>query len=79
MKLNEKVHNCEDNQATEILSQKHVISFMLCILLTAISLWGALYTAYSPKFVLYAISGLAFTQAIFQLFHVQLQNQKTYR
>ena len=79
MKLNEKVHDCENNQATEILSQKHVIGFMLCILLTAISLWGALYTAYSPKLVLYAVSGLAFTQAIFQLFHVQLQNQKTYR
>ncbi|MFZ0368207.1 MAG: hypothetical protein WAM07_01245 [Halobacillus sp.] len=79
MKLNEKVHDCENNQATEILSQKHVIGFMLCILLSAISLWGALYTAYSPKLVLYAVSGLAFTQAIFQLFHVQLQNQKTYR
>ncbi|SFG34012.1 hypothetical protein SAMN05216353_13617 [Halobacillus alkaliphilus] len=79
MKLSEKVHDSERNQATEILSQKHVIGFMLCILLTAISLWGALYTAYSPKLLLYAVSGLAFTQAIFQLFHVQLQNLKTYR
>ncbi|MFC7319687.1 hypothetical protein [Halobacillus campisalis] len=70
MEFNQKVNNQESQYAPELPS-KYIVGFMLCIMLTAFSLWGAVYSSYSPKPLLYAIAAFAFSQAILQLLHVQ--------
>lgn len=50
---------------------KDLIGFILCILLTAFSLGGALYSSYDLKFVLYILTGLSFAQAMIQLYKLQ--------
>ncbi|MCP3027235.1 hypothetical protein [Halobacillus sp. A5] len=68
--MNEKLYNQESHTASAF-SQKHVIGYMFCILLTALSLWGALYSAYTPKLLLYVLAAAAFSQAMIQLVHEQ--------
>jgi len=46
----------------------HVFGFFLSIVLTCMTLWIGLYTKFSHSFILYIIVGLAFVQALLQLF-----------
>ncbi|MFG6146986.1 hypothetical protein [Halobacillus sp. B23F22_1] len=75
MQINEKVYN-QENDVTSEISSKHVIGFMLCILITSFSLWGAMYTSYTPKLLLYVLAAVAFSQAIIQLFHAQKRSEE---
>lgn len=50
---------------------RYMIGFMFYILLTAFSLWAAVFSSYSYTMVLAAISVLAFVQAIIRLFQIQ--------
>ncbi|APC47193.1 hypothetical protein GLV94_08755 [Virgibacillus halodenitrificans] len=50
---------------------KPMFLFIACIILTAFSLGGFLYSSYEPKFILLIITVLAFIQAMFQLFKMQ--------
>ncbi|MEW9677945.1 hypothetical protein ABRT01_17630 [Lentibacillus sp. L22] len=50
---------------------RYYIGFTLCILLSAFSLWAAVFSGYSYKIVFAAIAVLAFVQAIIQLFQVK--------
>ncbi len=74
MQMNEKV--CNQETTTTVFSQKHILGFMLCILLTSFALWGAMYSSYSPKWLLYVLAAVAFSQAIVQLFQVQDRLEK---
>ncbi|SEB16734.1 hypothetical protein SAMN05421743_12260 [Thalassobacillus cyri] len=58
-------------EAPMALPWKPVFGFIVCIILTAFSLWGMFYADYSPKFLLGLITILAFSQAVVQLLHVQ--------
>ncbi|UOR10931.1 hypothetical protein [Halobacillus amylolyticus] len=53
------------------LPWKNIISFVLCIILASFTLWGALYSDYTFKTLLFVISVIAFLQALLQLFYVQ--------
>lgn len=61
----------EENKHTLSLELRYIIGFTLCILLTAFSLWAAVFSGYSYKMVFAAIAVLAFVQAIIQLFQIQ--------
>ncbi|WP_404452192.1 hypothetical protein LG329_17840 [Virgibacillus necropolis] len=66
--------NKHENDQQEIgLQWKPIIGFVLCIMITAVSLWGAFYSGYSPKLLFMAVSVLSFTQAVQQLLQVQTQ------
>ncbi|WP_082232341.1 hypothetical protein [Halobacillus massiliensis] len=69
----EKNKDIYPHQEMNLLPWKHVLGFTLCIILTASALWGAFYTSYSPKFVLVLLAGVAFVQAVLQLYHVQVK------
>ncbi|ASK63838.1 hypothetical protein CFK37_17570 [Virgibacillus phasianinus] len=70
MKPNRKTNN-QENFWWQI---RHVFGFMLCIILTAASLWATFYSGYEPKLLFIAIAVLAFVQALIQLFQVDLNN-----
>lgn len=50
---------------------KNIAGFMLCIILTAFSLGGLLYSSYQPKYILILLTVFAFGQAMIQLFRLQ--------
>ncbi|MFC7063717.1 hypothetical protein [Halobacillus seohaensis] len=76
MKINENLYNQENDDAAEILSRKHMIGFILCIMLTSFSLWGALYSSYTPRPLLFVLAAFAFSQAMMQLLCVQSAPKK---
>jgi heme/copper-type cytochrome/quinol oxidase subunit 4 len=61
----------KENKHTLNQQLRYIIGFTLCILLTAFSLWAAVFSGYSYKMVFAAIAFLAFVQAIMQLFQIQ--------
>ncbi|ELK46031.1 hypothetical protein QRD89_06920 [Halobacillus sp. ACCC02827] len=69
----EQKQQMDNEQAPMIggLQWKHMIGFVLCVVLAAFSLTGAMYSHYEPTFVLYILSGVAFVQAMIQLFKAQ--------
>ncbi|MBM7553851.1 hypothetical protein [Thalassobacillus pellis] len=58
------------------LPWKHVLGFTLCIILTALSVWGTFHSGYSPKPLLVIIAIFSFSQAILQLFFLQSKQSK---
>ncbi|WP_173918335.1 hypothetical protein [Halobacillus sp. Marseille-Q1614] len=70
MEKNKEVY---PQQEMNLLPWKHVFGFTLCIIMTALALWGAFYTSYSPKFVLVLLAAVSFVQAALQLYHVQMK------
>ncbi|ASN06124.1 cytochrome C oxidase subunit IV family protein [Virgibacillus necropolis] len=66
--------NKQANEKQEFdLIWKPIIGFVLCILLTAFTLWGALYSGAFPKVLFIAISVITFIQAVQLLLQVQTQ------
>ncbi|WLD93275.1 hypothetical protein [Alkalihalobacillus sp. AL-G] len=54
----------------ESLPWKHVVGFVLSVILSAFSLWTVFYTGHSMKLLFVLISVVAFSQAILNLFHI---------
>ncbi|GAB3062516.1 hypothetical protein GCM10027286_27750 [Virgibacillus ainsalahensis] len=66
-----------NRQKTVTLQWKPLVGFTLCIVLTAIAFWAALYADYSPKIIFLMIAVFAFIQAVLQLFQIELlENDK---
>ncbi|MCA0969205.1 hypothetical protein LCM20_01220 [Halobacillus litoralis] len=65
----------EKNRSSVGWSWKHLVGFVLCVILTAFSLSGYLYASYEPKVLLLVITALAFVQAVIQLFRIQPEEQ----
>ncbi|WP_226577768.1 hypothetical protein [Halobacillus litoralis] len=61
----------EDSTMVSHWPWKDLIGFILCIALTAFSLTTVLYSSYQPTFVFVILTGLAFVQAMIQLFKLQ--------
>ncbi|GGB57103.1 hypothetical protein GCM10011409_38290 [Lentibacillus populi] len=57
------------------LQARCIIGFSLCIILTAFSLWAAMFSGYSFKAIYAVLSVLAFIEAIIQLFRVPTSEQ----
>lgn len=53
------------------LQFRYMVGFTLCILLSAFSLWAAVFSSYSYKMVSVAIAVLAFVQAVIRLFQIK--------
>ncbi|MFD1020344.1 hypothetical protein [Thalassobacillus hwangdonensis] len=70
--------NFQPTQKNEAVSQwKPMIGFVLCIVLTAFTLWVAFYSEYSPKTLLVGIAVLAFSQAVIQLVQLKQLTDQT--
>ncbi|WP_430786543.1 hypothetical protein VBD025_14090 [Virgibacillus flavescens] len=68
MELNKHVNNPQEYG----WKWKPIVGFILCILLTAGSLWTALYSGYSPQGLFILLAGVAFIQAIMQLLRCEV-------
>ncbi|WP_240377512.1 hypothetical protein [Bacillus piscicola] len=79
MKIN-KERSSENSTNSDLFGfqMKYVISFILCVILTAFALWGAVYSGEGIvlKGLLGVTAVVAFLQAMFQLFHLQPEDRQ---